>query len=229
MANELQGLRVAVVATDGVEQVELVQPWEALERAGARVELLSDKSGKIQAFNHLDKGDQFEVDAMVGAANADDYDALVLPGGVANPDRLRTEPDVQAFVRAFFEAHKPVAAICHGPWTLIDAGVVAGRTLTSWPSLQTDLRNAGARWVDEEAHLDGELLTSRKPADIPAFNRGMIELFSSIGESRHAGENGPSRRALASIRGGRISPRFPGDTVDESVEETFPASDPPAY
>ncbi|WP_373044634.1 type 1 glutamine amidotransferase domain-containing protein [Vulgatibacter sp.] len=229
MANELQGLRVAFLAADGVEQVELQRPWEALERAGAHVELLSIKGGRLQAFNHLDKGDTFEIDRKVGQVEADEFDALVLPGGVANPDRLRTDRDAVRFVRAFFDQGKPVAAICHAAWTLIEAGVVAGRTLTSWPSLQSDLRNAGARWVDEETHLDGHLLTSRKPDDLPAFSHRMIELFSHALEATTGGSvEGVARRGLAATRGGLIQPGSPTDSVDEASEESFPASDPPS-
>jgi deglycase len=158
-----------LTANEGVEQVELTEPWEAARKQGAETHLIALEPGEVQAFNHLDKGDTFPVDKTVADASADEYDALVLPGGVANPDELRTDADAVAFVRAFFEAHKPVAAICHAPWTLIEAGVVAGRTLTSWPSLQTDLRNAGATWVDEPVHVDEVLVTSRKPDDLPAF------------------------------------------------------------
>ncbi len=170
MAQELRGKKVAfLVANEGVEQVELTEPWKAVEQAGGTPELLAPEAGKVQAFNHLDKGDTFGVDRPVGEAQVDDYDGLVLPGGVANPDQLRTEPAVVAFVRGFFEASKPVAVICHGPWSLIEAEVVRGRTLTSWPSLQTDLRNAGATWVDEEVCIDGDLVSSRRPGDLPAF------------------------------------------------------------
>jgi deglycase len=182
MANELNGKRVAFVAADMVEQVELTEPWKAVEQAGAAPELLSIKQGEIQGFNHFDKGDTFPVDRQVGDAAADEYDALVLPGGVGNPDQLRIVPEVQRFVRAFFEQGKPVAVICHGPWTLIDAGVVKGRTITSWPTLQTDLRNAGANWVDQEVVVDNGLVTSRKPDDLPAFCRKLVE---EIGEGRH--------------------------------------------
>jgi len=221
MAKELQGLQVAFLATDGVEQVELQQPREAMERAGARTELISLRPGSIQAMRHDDKGDRFDVDRTVGEADPDDYDALVLPGGVANPDRLRRVPAVQRFVRAFFEAKKPVAAICHAPWTLIDAGVAAGRRLTSWPSLQADLRNAGATWVDEEAVLDGNLLTSRGPKDLPVFVARAIELFArALG-----GEVGGTE---AMRRGGRVRIDRAGDLIDERVQESFPASDPPA-
>ena len=172
----LDGKKVAfLVANEGVEQVELERPWEALRDAGAETELIAPDSGEVQAFNHLDKGDTFPVDRTVADADPDDYDGLVLPGGVANPDFLRTDEDAVAFTRAFFEAGKPVAAICHGPWTLVEAGVVEGRTLTSWPSLQTDIRNAGGNWVDEEVHVDGGLVTSRQPDDLEAFNAKAIE------------------------------------------------------
>src|SRR6187551_1644760 len=170
----LNGKRVAfLVAPEGIEQVELTEPWKAVEAAGGTPELLSTDSGEVQAFNHLDKADTFPVDRTVSEADASEYDGLVLPGGVANPDFLRTDEDAVAFVRGFFEQAKPVAAICHAPWTLIEAGVVEGRTLTSWPSLQTDLRNAGAEWVDEEVMIDtagpNTLVTSRKPDDLKAF------------------------------------------------------------
>jgi protease I len=188
MANELQGTKVAIVATDGVEQVELVEPRKALEDAGAQVELVSIEAGDFQGFDHLDKADTFTADKAAKDADPGDYDALVLPGGVANPDFLRADPDVVGFVRSFFEAGKPVAAICHGPWTLVEAGVLKGRTVTSWPSLQTDIRNAGGTWVDEEVHVDTApptLVTSRKPDDIPAFNAKMVEEFA---EGRHEGQ-----------------------------------------
>lgn len=183
MANELQGKRIAVlVADEGVEQVELTEPKEALEGAGAQVDVVSPGGSEIQAFNHLDKADTFTADKAVSDADAGDYDGLVLPGGVANPDNLRTDPDAVAFVRAFVEGDKPVGAICHAPWTLIEAGVARGRTLTSFPSLQTDLRNAGATWVDEEVHVDQGLVTSRRPDDLPAFNAKLIE---ELGEGEH--------------------------------------------
>src|SRR3954454_13964835 len=185
MANEIEGKRVAFVATDMVEQVELTEPWKAVQQAGATPELLSIKEGQIQGFNHFDKADTFKVDRQVGDASAGEYDALVLPGGVGNPDQLRIVPEVQQFVRSFFEEGKPVAVICHGPWTLIDAGVAKGRTLTSWPTLRTDLTNAGATWVDEEVHVDKGLVTSRKPDDLPAFCRKMVEEFA---EGTHQGQ-----------------------------------------
>jgi protease I len=179
MADTLNGKKVAIlVANEGIEQVELTEPRTALQDAGATVELLAPESGEAQAFNHLDKADSFPVDLAVTDASAEDYDALMLPGGVANPDNLRTHPEAVAFVRAFFDAGKPVAAICHAPWTLIEADVVRGRTLTSWPSLQTDLRNAGATWVDEEVVVDGSFVTSRKPDDLKAFNVKMIEALA---------------------------------------------------
>jgi protease I len=177
MAAELQGKRVAFMATDGVEQIEYTEPRKAVEAAGAEVHLVSLRSGTIQGFNHLDKGDTFKVDLTVKDADAGDYDGLVLPGGVANPDSLRLDQDAVAFARAFFEAGKPVAAICHAPWTLVEADVVRGRTLTSWPSLRTDIRNAGGNWVDEEVHVDAGLVTSRKPADLPAFCAKTVEEF----------------------------------------------------
>jgi protease I len=176
---DLSGKTIAfLVATEGIEQVELTEPWAAVEQAGGTPKLLSLESGKVQAFNHLDKADTFTVDAVVADADPTSYDGLVLPGGVANPDALRTDDDAVAFVRDFVESDRPVAAICHAPWTLAEAGVLRGRRLTSWPSLQTDLRNAGAEWVDEEVVVDGRLVTSRKPDDLPAFNEAMVELFA---------------------------------------------------
>jgi protease I len=185
MAGELEGRTIAFLATEGVEQVELTEPWHAVKDAGGTPELISLDAGVVQAFKHLDKGDTFAVDHAVAEADPRRYDALVLPGGVANPDFLRADPDAVGFVRAFFDQAKPVAAICHGPWTLIDAGVVKGRTLTSWPSLQTDLRNAGATWVDETVHVDEGLVTSRKPDDLPAFCAKLVEEFA---EGKHEGQ-----------------------------------------
>ena len=183
MANELQGKRIAILATDMFEQVELVEPRKALEQAGATTELVSLEEGEIQGFNHYDKADTFPVDKTVEEASASDYDGLLLPGGVGNPDTLRMDENAVSFVRDFFEQGKPVAAICHGPWTLVEAGVVRNRTLTSWPSLQTDIRNAGGEWVDEEVVVDAGLVTSRKPDDLPAFVDKMIEEFA---EGKHA-------------------------------------------
>jgi protease I len=185
MAGKLEGKTIAFLATEGVEQVELTEPWKAIEEAGGKPELISLESGAVQAFDHLDKGDTFQVDHTAADADANRYDGLVLPGGVANPDFLRVDEDAVAFTRAFFDQAKPVAAICHGPWTLIDAGVVQGRTLTSWPSLRTDLRNAGATWVDEEVHVDEGLVTSRKPDDLPAFCAKLVE---EIAEGEHEGQ-----------------------------------------
>ena len=177
--NVLSGIKVAFLATDMVEVPELVEPWNAVKAAGADVELISDKSGRIQLFTHYDKADTFPVDKLVSEVSADDYAALVLPGGVGNPDTMRTNPQAVAFVRAFFDAGKPVAAICHSLWLLAEADVARGRTMTSWPSLRTDMTNAGANWVDEEVVVDGNLVTSRKPDDIPAFNPEVIKLFSA--------------------------------------------------
>jgi protease I len=175
----LYGRRVAfLVAPEGFEQVELTKPWEAVVQAGGTPELVSTAEGKAQGFNHLDKADTFDVDQVVSAVGDKDYDALVLPGGVANPDFLRTDPDAVSFTRGFFERGKPVAVICHGPWTLIEADVVRGRRITSWPSLRTDLRNAGADWVDEEVVTDGVLISSRKPDDLPAFCATFVKAFA---------------------------------------------------
>jgi protease I len=183
MPAELQGKMIAFLATDGVEQVEYTEPRKALEAAGARVELISLEAGEIQAMNHdVEKGDTFPVDVVVAEADPARYDALVLPGGTTNPDHLRMDADAVRFAKAFFEAAKPVGAICHGPWMLVEADVVRGRTVTSWPSLQTDLRNAGAKWVDQEVVTDGGLVTSRKPDDLPAFNAKIVEEFA---EGRH--------------------------------------------
>src|SRR5947209_8348909 len=179
MAGELDGMRVAVVATDGVEQVELDRPWQALEEAGAQPELISLEEGTITAYDHIDKGGTKRVDATVGSADPDDYAALVLPGGVVNGDFVRADADAVTFVKAFFDAGKPVAAICHASWVLIEADVVRGRQMTSWPSLQTDLRNAGANWVDEELVVDGNLITSRKPDDLDAFCAAIVEEFAA--------------------------------------------------
>jgi protease I len=178
MSGELNGKRVAVLATDGVEQVELDQPWQALVEAGAQPQLVGLAAGSITAYDHIDKGDSRTVDVAVADADPASFDALVLPGGVINGDFVRADAGAVAFVAAFFAAGKPVAAICHAPWVLIEADVVRGRRMTSWPSLQTDLRNAGADWVDEEVVVDGNLTTSRKPDDLPAFGRTIVEQFA---------------------------------------------------
>jgi protease I len=199
MAGQLVGRRVAFLATDGVEQVEFTAPWNALKQAGAEVKLVSDKSGEIQSVNHQEKGQTFSVDLDVSAVSARDFDALVLPGGVANPDKLRTNKQAVGLVRQFMELDKPVAAICHGPWLLVEADVVRGRTITSWPSLETDVRNAGGAWVDKQVQLDQKLLTSRKPDDLPAFCAELVELLTTAIDERR---------------------------LDKMVEQTFPASDP---
>jgi protease I len=192
MSNKLQGKTIAFLATDGVEQVELTKPWEAVERAGGNPKLVSLKGGRIQGVNGSNKGDTFPVDQTIDGAMADDYDGLVLPGGVANPDHLRMNEKAVQFVRTFFDQGKPVAAICHGPWTLIDAEVVRGRTLTSYPSLHKDLENAGAHWVDEEVHVDQGLVTSRNPSDLPAFCKKAVEEFA---EGVHSGQRQPALSA----------------------------------
>jgi protease I len=183
MPNRLEGKKIAFLATDGVEQVELTEPWKAVEDEGGTPELISLESGEIQGFNHLDKGDKFAVDRTAKEARQEDYDGYVQPGGVANPDFLRVNEDAVRFVRSFFEAGKPAAVICHGPWMLVEADVVRGRTVTSWPSLKTDIRNAGGKWVDEEVVVDAGLVTSRKPDDLPAFCAKLVE---EISEGRHA-------------------------------------------
>jgi protease I len=183
MANELHGKRIAFLAADGVEQVELTEPWKAVEQAGGEPELISIKSGEIQGFDHLDHGETFQVDKEVALADASEYDGLVLPGGVANPDFLRGDEDAVRFVRDFFERAKPVGVICHGPWTIVEAGVVRGRKITSWPTLRTDIRNAGGNWVDEEVVVDAGLVSSRKPDDLPAFCAKIVEEFA---EGEHA-------------------------------------------
>jgi len=199
MAGQLTGRKVAFLATDGVEQVEFTAPWNALTQAGAEVKLVSDKSGDIQSVNHEEKGQTFHVDVDVSAVTARDFDALVIPGGVANPDKLRTNKSAVGFVRGFMELDKPVAAICHGPWLLVEADAVRGRTITSWPSLETDVKNAGGAWVDKQVQLDQKLLTSRKPDDLPAFCAHLVELLTTAIDERR---------------------------LDKMVEQTFPASDP---
>lgn len=199
MKSGLEKRRVAVLATEGVEQVELTEPVKALKEAGAEVHLISPDGKDVQAFNHLDRADSFPADASLEKADAADYDALVLPGGVANPDALRMNRKAVEFARAFMEADKPIAAICHAPWLLVEAGVLEGRTLTSWPSLKTDIENAGGSWVDKAVHVDQRLITSRRPDDLPAFcGRIVSEFASRVSEAR----------------------------VDSMVEQTFPASDP---
>jgi deglycase len=182
VANELQGKRVAFLATDMVEQIELTEPWKAVEEAGGQPELISLEEGEIQGFNHYDKADTFPVDKTVEEARADDYDALVIPGGVGNPDTMRMDENAVEFARQFFEQGKPVGVICHGPWMLVEAGVVRGRKVTSWPSLRTDIQNAGGNWVDQEVVVDEGLVTSRKPDDLPAFKAKIVEEFC---EGRH--------------------------------------------
>jgi len=199
MPSQLEGRKVAFLATDGVEQVELTAPWNALKQAGAEVALVSDKQGEITSVNNKDNGETFHVDLDVSTVTARDFDALVLPGGVRSPNKLRTNSDAVEFVRTFMELDKPVAAICHGPLMLVEADTVRGRTITSWPSLADEVRDAGGAWVDKQVQLDQKLLTSRKPDDLPAFCAKLVELLST---------------AIAERR------------LDKMVEQSFPASDP---
>jgi protease I len=192
VADKLQGKRVAFLATDMVEQVELTEPWKAVQDEGATPELVSLADGEIQGFNHYDKADTFKVDRTVEEASADDYDALVIPGGVGNPDTMRLDENAVEFTRQFFEQGKPVGVICHGPWMLVEAGVLRDRTVTSWPSLRTDIRNAGGNWVDQEVVVEDGLVTSRKPDDLPAFNAKIVEEFA---EGRHAKQAEKAARA----------------------------------
>jgi protease I len=185
MSRELQGKRIAILVADGFEQVEMTEPLKALEEAGARADLISPNPDKVKGWEHTEWGNEFEVDVPLSRAKADDYDGLVLPGGVMNPDKLRQNTQALDFVRAFFDAGKPVAAICHGPWTLIDAGVTKGREMTSYASIKADLKNAGVKWVDREVVVDNGLVTSRKPDDLPTFNRKMVEEFA---EGKHEGQ-----------------------------------------
>ena len=195
----LSGKKVAILVAEGFEQIEMTEPRKALDQAGADTKIVSPAKGQVQGWNHFDKADRFDVDVPLQEADAEEFDALLLPGGVANPDQLRTLPQAVEFVRDFFEAGKPVAVICHGPWTLIEAGVVRGRNITSWPSVRTDLTNAGAKWSDQEVIVDNGLVSSRKPDDIPAFNRKMIEEFAEGSHKRgatpgkEAGRSQPAR------------------------------------
>ena len=193
MATTLQGKKIAILATDGFEEDELLKPLHALEAAGAQVDVVSPSGGWIKGWKHTDWGEEVAVDVELRKARPDDYDGLVLPGGVMNPDKLRQTPEAVSFVRHFVENKKPIGAICHGPWTLIEAGAVRGKTMTSWPSLKTDLGNAGARWVDQEVVEDDGLVTSRKPDDLPAFNAKIVEAFAK-GRTRKAQTNGEQAR-----------------------------------
>jgi len=185
MAAKLDGRRIAfLVAQEGIEEVELTEPRKAVEEAGAKTDLIAPEEGEVQAFDHLDRSSKYRVDRSLDKADAGDYDGLVLPGGVANPDQLRTDPRAVRFVAEFFAAGKPVGVICHGPWTLVEADVVRGRRITSWPSLQTDIRNAGGEWVDEEVVIDDGLVSSRKPDDLPAFCEAIVEQFAAVGAAR---------------------------------------------
>lgn len=193
-ADTLQGKRVAILVADGFEQAELIEPRKALDEAGATTQVVSPAENKVKGWNHTEWGKEVPVDVKLESAKAEDYHALLLPGGVMNPDHLRMNAKAVAFVKKFVDEHKPIAAICHGPWTLIEAGGVSGHTITSWPSLKTDLTNAGATWVNEEVVADGRLVTSRKPDDIPAFNREMLRLFSA-GYAAQARPTGTTRES----------------------------------
>ncbi len=195
MADELKGKRIAILAADFFEEVELTKPRDALTQAGAEVKIVSLKPGQIQGMNHADKGDKIDVDLTLDEADPEDFDALMIPGGTMNPDTLRSTPDALEFTRQFLQTGKPAAIICHGPWVLVDAGLARGRTLTSWPAIQADMKNAGANWVDREVVVDNGLVTSRKPDDIPAFNRKMIEEFAEGKHSRR-GESTPKQAAV---------------------------------
>lgn len=186
MADSVQGIKVAILVTDGFEQVELTEPRKALDQAGAKTSIVSPKEGKVRGWKFTEWGDELPVDVGLDKARPGDFDALLLPGGVISPDKLRMIPKAVEFVKAFFDARKPVAAICHGPWNVIEAGAARGRKIASWPSLKTDLRNAGAEWKDEEVVVDGNLISSRKPDDIPAFNREVIKLFGMANRTRTA-------------------------------------------
>ena len=218
MAGKLENQKIAFLATDGVEAVELSVPWRAVLDEGATAHLLSVHDGEIQGLDHLDKGETFRVDRLVSEASADEYDGLVLPGGVANADDLRTHRDAVNFVREFMRQDKPVAVICHGPWMLVESGCVSGRVLTSWPSLQTDIRNAGGAWVDEEVHVDRNLVTSRKPEDLEMFCKRAVDAFAPTESAspRHGG-----------VLALETHPEEETDrAMDDAVEQTFPASDP---
>lgn len=193
MSSETKSKRVAILVANGFEQVEMTEPRKALEQAGFQTDLVSPAKGEVQGWNHDEKADKFRVDAELNSANPGKYDALLLPGGVRNPDELRMIPEAVEFVKSFFEDGKPVAAICHGPWMLVEADAVRGRQVTSWPSLKTDLRNAGGKWTDQEVIADGNIVTSRKPADIPAFNRKTIEVFSRQTQREPVGAGRESR------------------------------------
>jgi protease I len=188
MQTQLKGRRVAILAANGFEQVEMTEPRNALDQAGAKTDLISPEKTEVQGMNHDEKGEKFKVDVPLDSASSADYDALLLPGGVANPDRLRMIPAAVKFVESFFAAGKPVAAICHGPWMLVEAGVLGRRTVTSWPSLRTDIKNAGGEWVDREVVAEDGLVTSRKPDDIPAFNREMVKMFAETVSKKTAAE-----------------------------------------
>ena len=199
--SKLEGLRVAILATDGFEQSELLEPRKALDAAGATTEVVAPKPRAIRGWSHKEWGESVDVDETLEDVDAKDYDALLLPGGVMNPDALRMEPKAVAFVKDFFDAGKPVAAICHGPWTVVESGAAAGRTMTSWPSLQTDIRNAGGEWIDQEVVVEDNLVTSRRPDDIPAFNREMLALFAEArDEAGHTTRGSRSERARPSVR-----------------------------